>query len=154
MVCIDLKAFGYGNEQKLLNDSQVVSTDLELVNMVKTIEDIAKRSITNRKLREEYQQNVKEMSLELHKQLVQEPHRAKEIALAAISLRNSFMASTRSKLGETELAFSENLKKEGLTLDCLIEKELNRNFGGRDFSELTNEEQLLFYTNVVYIDTN
>ena len=150
MTCMDLMAIvSPTNQPMALKDNEIAQTDLELSNMVKTIEDIAKRSIRNRKLREEYTQNVKKMSSELHEQLEAEPERAREIALAAISLRNSFMASTRSKLGEAELEFSQRLKKDGLTLDQLIEKELTRNFQSRDFSELSESEQLTFYKNVV-----
>ena len=148
MVCIDLNKLTL-EPVKQITDSEILKTDLELVNMVKVIEKVAKRSITNRQLRQEYQQNVQEMSKQLHEQLLREPHKAREIALAAVSLRNSFMDSTRSKLGEHELKFSEHLKKDGLTLDQLIDKELGKNFNNKRFSQLTNEEQLKFYTNVV-----
>ncbi|KAI8895797.1 hypothetical protein BC833DRAFT_600016 [Globomyces pollinis-pini] len=113
------------------------------------VELFAKRSLKNQQLREEYIESVKEMSDELLQDLKKNPNNAPDIAKSAIEMRNQFMDRTRSQLNPEELIFSKALKEEGLTIEKLMKKELDRNFQSRNFEDLSSDEQLTFYENVV-----
>lgn len=99
-------------------------------------------------VRQQYAQNIEQMSQEILDMIARGEITPEEGARRANELRNTILEMSRGQDSELGRAIAEFVKREGLTLESLMEKYATRTFG-TNFHNLTGPQQDQVFLEIV-----